>query len=727
MTAERPTFSPFWHRVRALTPRLRPHTQITRQHYRGRRWHVVHDPATNQYYRLSPVAHEFVGLFDGKRSVEEIWQIVLGKHGDLAPTQGEVIQLISQLHNANLLHADVSPETEQLLARGKERQAKKVKQQLIGLMYFRVKLFNPDRYLSLIEPILRPILNRWGFLAWLAFLIFAASQVLPEWDLLQEGFGSAISPANWGWMTVVFIVVKLIHETGHGVICKRFGGQVPELGVMMLVLVPAPYVDASACWAFNDKWKRIAVGAGGMIFELFVASIAALVWANSTPGQLLHQLAYNAMLTASVSTVLFNANPLMRFDGYYILSDLLEIPNLMQRSTNLLKHYAKTIIYRIKDSTPPTSIVSEQWIMGIYGVLAMIYRVFLFFSITLYVMGQMFAIGLFLAIWTAAAWFILPLGSFIHWLATHQSLAEFRTRAIATSLALVAAGFLLFGAVPWPDHRRGIGVIESPAQTGLFFGVDGFVRTVHARPGERVLKGAPVVTCESPELEAQLAVVRAMRDDAEAAERQARMKNPAAAQVAEERVRAFTDQERLLRERVEKLIVRAPHDGVLVGIDPAKFLGGYVKAGSPAGELVDDHGLRIAATLSQSEASWLFELPRDKYDVELRLVSRVDQIVTGGAVRVVEAAQKKLPHASLGFAGGGEYEVAAEDKSGTESKRALFELTVQPTISEDALASSMWNGLPGERVHLRFTLPDKPLLWQWLDHLQKTLQGRAQL
>lgn len=157
--AERPTFSPFWHRVRSMKPRLRPHVQITRQFYRGRRWHVVRDPSSNQFYRLNPIAHEFVGLFDGTRTVEEIWKIVLERHGDAAPTQGESIQLISQLYNSNLLSADVSPETEQLLRRGRERTKQKAAQQAIGIMYFKIRVFNPDRYLAWLEPILRPVLN----------------------------------------------------------------------------------------------------------------------------------------------------------------------------------------------------------------------------------------------------------------------------------------------------------------------------------------------------------------------------------------------------------------------------------------------------------------------------------------------------------------------------------------------------------------------------------------
>jgi len=703
-----------------MKPRLRPHVQITRQHYRGQRWHVVHDPATNQFYRLSPIAHEYVAMLDGKRSVEEVWDNALSRHGDAAPTQNEIIQLLSQLYNSNLLSADASPETQQLLGRGRERTKKKVKQQAIGLMYFKVRLFNPDRVLSWIEPLLRPVLNRWGLLVWAAVVLSAASSILPKFDALRSGFGTAIAPANWAWMIIVFVVIKLIHETGHGVICKRFGGQVPEFGAMMLVMLPAPYVDASACWAFPSKWQRIAVGAGGMIFELFVASIAAFTWLSAPDGSLLKQICYNAMLTASVSTVVFNANPLMRFDGYYILSDLLEVPNLMQRSTNMLKYLAQRFIYGVKEAVLPSTDRTEQGILVVYGVLAMAYRVFLFFSITLYVLGQMFAVGLILAVWTAAMWFILPVCSFIHWLGTSSMLAEFRPRAIVLSLVLLAAALVGVGLIPAADHRGGSGVVESVSHTGVFFGTNGFVRTAHVRPGDRIKAGEPIVTMESDELVSQIAITRAMLTEAQSAERDATAKlKQAEAIVARDRVETLLRQIVILENRATKLIVRAPHDGVIVGSDPTPLIGSFAKEGQQLCELVDLEHVRVVATMTQTESSWLVALPREKYEVEMRLVSDVGTVIRGGDVRVVDAGQKELPHAALGFAGGGNVETEQRDQKGVQAKAMQFKVFI------DAKSGTLPHAAPGERVKLRFTLPSKPLLVQWIDRFEKLVQGRV--
>lgn len=727
MTQERPTFSPLWHRVRALRPRLRPHVQITRQFYRGRRWHVAHDPTSNNFYRLSPVAHEFVGLLDGSRTVEDVWQSSLGHHGDAAPTQHEVIELLGQMYQSNLLTLDLTPETEQLLARGRQRAQRRAVQQAIGLMYFKLRVLNPDRFLSWLEPILRPALNRWGFLAWCALLLWAAASVLPHWDELEAAFRQAIAPANWGWAMLVFVALKAIHEIGHGVLVKRFGGHVPEFGFMILVLLPSPYVDASNAWAFPSKWRRIAVGGGGMMFELFVAAIAAHVWLATGPG-LLNQLAFNAMLSASVSTVLFNANPLMRFDGYYMLSDLLEVPNLMQRSNKMLQYLAQRHLYRAENPRLPSTLPGERTILVLFGVLSTAYRVFLFFAITLYIMGQLFALGLVLAVWSAAAWFILPLGKFAHWLATSPQLADKRARAVTLTLALAAAAVVAFGLIPLPDRRRAEGVVESLARSGVFVGADGFVGRVHAQVGQRVAAGDPILTMRSPELEARHDETIAQLDELRAALRRAVAADPAAAQVVREQVASTESLVAAVRERLDALVVRAPVAGVVVpgldGVDPGVLEGAFLKRGQMVCEIVDPARTRVTAIVGTPQAAPLVELPAESVRVEARAVSDPWTRLRAASVDILPAGQRDLPHPALGHAGGGQVETAPDDRTGTQTKNPLFRVRV--TGLHDA-EGQPWTGLPGERVELRFGLPSKPLLAQWVDRIRRAVQGRVDL
>lgn len=714
MTAERPTFSPLWHRVRAMRPRLRPHTQIVRQFYRGRRWHVVQDPASNQFFRLDPISYELVAMLDGARTIEEIWRALLTRHADAAPTQPDVVQLLAQLYGSNLLAAEGSPEAEQLLRRGRERLKKKAVQKALGVMYFKIRLFNPDAILEWVEPILRPILNRWGLLAWAALVAAALWQIAPHLSRLWRGVPDALQAANWGWLLLGYVVLKAFHELGHGVLCRRFGGQVPEFGAMLLVLMPSPYVDASACWAFPEKWRRIAVGAGGIVFELAIAAAAVFVWLRADEGTLVSQLAFNAILTAGVSTVLFNANPLMRFDGYYVLSDLLEVPNLMQRSSRMLQHLFQRHVYRIKDARPPTTQPGERAILLVFGVLALAYRVALFVTVTLLVMGKFFALGLVLAVWTAAAWFLVPAGAFVHWLASSPQLAEHRFRAVAVSLLLVAAVGGLVGLTPMPDRRRAEGVIESERVAGLFVGAPGVVVEAHARPGDRLVGGDPILTLRSPELETQLALAQAQLAEERVREREWAVENPAAAQVGAGRVDAAQRQVEQLRARLDRLVVRAPFDGVLVGDDPARLVGSFAAEGRPIADFVDERALRVAVGMTQPQAGWLFQVPRERFGVHMRRVADPHRTLAGGRVFAVDAGQRRLPHAALSLQGGGSALTDPSDRSGLRVRTPVFTVYVEPEAGG-------LPGMPGERVAVRFTLPPRPLLAQWTDRLLKAI------
>ena len=284
---------------------------------------------------------------------------------DDAPTQPEVIQILSQLYAANLLETDVTPDATVLLRRHKDQVKRKMQGRLMNVLFPRIPIWDPDSFLKRWLPLAKIAFRFWfgAAIVWLAVVIYAGGTLLAPRLLGQRArivskpaAKDAINPSNWLYLWAVFVGIKAIHELGHAFSCRRFGGECHELGIMLLVLVPTPYVDASSAWAFPSRWKRVFVGhAAGMIVELFVAAaLCSIVWrnTNSTSYPLVHQLAYNAMLIASVSTILFNANPLLRYDGYYILSDWLEIPNLRMKSTEYGMGLIKRHIFRLKSPTP---------------------------------------------------------------------------------------------------------------------------------------------------------------------------------------------------------------------------------------------------------------------------------------------------------------------------------------------------------------------------------------
>ena len=272
---------------------------------------------------------------DGERSVDELWSAVVTQLGDDAPTQDEIIHLLSQLHAADLLQSNVSPDAGELFERHASHSSAKLRQGFGSLLSIKLPVLDPDRFLERTARVVRPLLGCAGALLWLAVVLPALILAGIHWPELTGDLIDRIpTTKNLLIIALVFPVLKTLHELGHGYATKVSGGSVHEIGIMLLVFAPVPYVDASASAAFRSKWRRILVGAAGMLVELFVASLALYIWLLVEPGPV-RSICYNAMLIAGVSTFIFNGIP-PPIDGYYILCDLIEIPNLGEASEPIL-------------------------------------------------------------------------------------------------------------------------------------------------------------------------------------------------------------------------------------------------------------------------------------------------------------------------------------------------------------------------------------------------------
>ena len=210
---------------------------------------------------------------------------------------------------------------------------------------------------------------------------------------------------------------------GHAAACKAMGGRSTEIGILMIAAVlPLPYCDATTAWRFPETWRRVLVSLAGMMVELFIASAAAMVWVSTDAGTL-HAVAYRTMLLAGVTTIFFNINPLLRYDGYYILSDLLGIPNLAAKSRELWIYLVERFAYGLHGLRPPVVRgAGEVWLLAIYGVLSVPYRVFITISILLMIMTRYAELGVALAIIFGIAWLIWPLLKGVGYLASSPKL-----------------------------------------------------------------------------------------------------------------------------------------------------------------------------------------------------------------------------------------------------------------------------------------------------------------
>src|SRR6187399_1094181 len=361
-------FSPSWYRVAALKPRLRGHVEIHRHSYRDAIWFVLQDHSSGRSHRLTPAAYAFIGLMDGTRTVQNIWDLCNERSGRDAPTQDDVVRLLGQLHAADALICDVPPDTRELFRRFQRQQRQTWRQRTWTPLAIRVPLFDPDRFLERTAFLVRPLFGWLGAVIWLS--IVSAGLVLAglNWSALSENVvDRALAPQNLLLLWFVYPLVKAVHELGHAYATKIYGGEVHEIGVMFLVFVPVPYVDASAASSFPNKHERMVVGAIGIGVEMLLASVAVFVFAHATNG-MVHAVAYNVILIGGVSTLLFNGNPLLRFDGYYVLSDILEIPNLGQRATKYLGYLVQHYLFGIESAETPATAQGEEFWLFSYGV-----------------------------------------------------------------------------------------------------------------------------------------------------------------------------------------------------------------------------------------------------------------------------------------------------------------------------------------------------------------------
>ncbi|HVX85843.1 MAG TPA: hypothetical protein VH253_13765 [Phycisphaerae bacterium] len=747
MPIERPTFHESWYRVAELHPRLRSTVQISRQHFRSQPWHVVQDHTNNAFFRLAEPAYRFIGLLDGKRSVADAWKLVNDQLGDDAPTQGEVIQLLGQLYTANLLQAEVPADTHTLFLRYKKRRSREVSSYLMNIMFARVPLVDPDAFLEKWLPLLGWIFSPVGFVVW-AILIgsgcYAISQV-PKWpsQILNSASG-ILNADNLILLYIAFACIKACHEMGHAISCKKFGrqsgtgGEVHTIGIMFLIFTPVPYVDASSSWALTNKWHRAIVGAAGMWVELAIASVAAMVWANTKDPSSLHAFAYNVMFVAGFSTILFNANPLLRYDGYYMLSDLLEIPNLGQRSKEYIFYLVKKYVWNVRFARNPAYSASEQVWLFFYAIASFLMRAVVSFGIMFYLARVLNGVLIFLAVAMGVAaiitWVLMPIGKFLHYLATNSELARVRTRAIGTTAAAVGAVVAGIGAIPLPDRSRADGVVEPLEMREVFAGADGFVQSTPALDlapagdGLKVPYAAAKTTLiseYSPEMAAERAGLVANWEYYKVRRAMEAATDPGKAKGEEDQMNGYAQQIQELDQRMAALRVDAPISGELVLPDLESKEHGYLNRGESLGYMASlDHLIIRAAASNELAGPIAKEVNRE---VEIRVKGRPDIVLSGRIKEIPTAGSTQLPSAALGYTLGGDINTSPEDRQGTKTVENFFEVRIDdlqvvkapPEVKSAYTAAHRLPLYPGQRVVVRFSFEKKPLASQvWTSLLQ---------
>ena len=685
-------FSPSWYRVAALKPRIRSHARILRQSFRDKVWFVLQDHAAERSHRFSPAAHHFIGLMDGERTVQELWDAASAQLGDGAPTQEEAIRLLGQLHAADALLCDVPPDSMEVFRRYQRNERMLWRRRLWTPLALRFPLLDPDRFLERTLPWVQPLFSWVGLVLWLVVVGVGAVLAASHWTDLTENIADRVlDPTNLVLLWFVYPAVKSLHELGHAYAIKKWGGEVHEIGIMLLVLSPVPYVDASAAWGFRDKRKRMVVGAAGIAVELFLGALALFIWLAVEPGTV-RSIAYNVMLISGVSTLLFNGNPLLRFDGYYVLADAIEIPNLGSRSNQYLGYLFQRYVFGVADAESPAHSNGERFWMVLYGIASFVYRIFISFIIILFIAGKFFVIGVLLAIWAVATQLVMPAGKSLAFLASSPNLRRQRGRALSTSVLLALVVAILLFVVPVPSWTRTEGVIWVPEEAQVRAGAEGFVVGLLAPVDGEVRRGQPLIQAEEPFLATRVAVFNALLEELVAKyDALITADRVQAAMVREEMIAARAALQRAL-EREAALVFRSPANGRFIVPNAADLPGRFINKGQLVGYVVEPRELTVRVALVQDDIALV---RRDTRSVEVMLAGWGSSPVPARIRRELPGATLQLPTAALGSAGGGPIAVDPRDKQGVTTLRQVFQL-------ELTLPGEVHSEYLGSRVFVRF-------------------------
>lgn len=639
-------------------------------------WVLLQNSLNGEHIRLNVTAANWLDDIDGCRTVSEILSD-RDADGETAQQFFEALQLLA---SAGMVDLGSSGEHARLFAQHEVAQSQE-KQRKRNPLAIRLALLDPDGWLNGHQYLWSWVFTR-RFVA-LAFVVIAMALyagVVNYADLRHSWIELADSPAHWWWYGLLFPILKLIHEMAHAVCIKRWGGAVHEAGITFLVFMPVPYVDASDSWLFEKRSQRLITAAAGIIAELLIVSIAMVIWSVVEPG-LLRNIAFAAVVLGTLSTLLFNANPLLRFDGYFILQDLLDIPNLGSRANAYYRYLVRRYAFGVQTATTPATAMGERrWLLG-YAALALIYRIFITITIALFLAKHFFFLGIALASFALYQLFAKPVIHCFKYLKSGAEISHKRATVVMRCAAAISVVAIAVFLLPMPSSTRAQGVVWVPTQAQVFAGATGLLHTQHVSAGEQVEAGDLLFSLSSPSLVAQyhtaLSKRQALSVEHQAARTQDRDKTR---QLAIDLASLDAEIERLEQRRAA-LNIRAQRTGVLALSSNQPIIGKLVKQGDLLAFLVDDTDLVVRAVIDQGAKG---QVDRGVVRSTVRLADNFSKPLNSNIIQRVPAANNQLPSPLL--AANGNSGIAVASQEGQELKTTERVFHVELSLPVDSLA-----------------------------------------
>jgi putative peptide zinc metalloprotease protein len=709
--------------------RLRSDLNIEPQKYEGRTYYVVKDPVSMRYYRFKEQEHFLLQFMDGQRTLDEAQKEYEKRFRPERLRLEDLEHFGQQLLTAGLAMNESPRAGKQLFDRRKKRKRSEWMQALTNILYIKIPIFDPDRTLRVMLRYVWWIFTTWFLILSLGVMLGAVLLVATHFETFRSKLPSYHE--FFRFQTVIYLwvalgLVKVIHEFGHGLSCRVFGGEVHEMGALFLVFSPCLYCNVSDAWTLPSKWKRIVISAAGIYVELIIAAIATFVWWYTPSQPFVNNLALSLMVVCSVSTVVFNANPLMRYDGYYVLADWLEIPNLRQRSNTYLKNLVMEHCLGIEVQPEPYMATWRKVLFVTYAVVSYVYRWVITYAILIFmatflkpykleVLSQMLALA---ALGSMVGWPLYRLGKNLH---RRGRLPDMKKGRVILCGAFVAALLLAFFLVPLPVSRvRETALVQLPdsASQPVLLKESGRLEELLVYEGQFVTEGRELARFSNHELQSKLLATETDRrihaaDCAALGQQFARTNDDSERKkIGLKRTGKEADLRRLegeveeLRKRRDSLVIRAPRDGYVMGLPRVEQIGSRFEYNQPTPfcTIGDPSQLRLVVPLRPADYRLLREdskaLPEGQdLDVTLRVHGRDSHTWKGKLDPLPQSDAKQVPLA-LTERGGGPLAVKpSSDPNALEPQNQYYLATVRIVEPDRAIVPG---SLAQVKVHCRW-------------------------
>ncbi|HEY2410647.1 MAG TPA: site-2 protease family protein [Pirellulaceae bacterium] len=679
---------------------------------------VIEDPLSGKFFLIGCKEWSFVSQLDGARTIAVAVGRSASHMGTEALSEQEAISVARWLVEQGLARpVDVLTSA----ATERKKYGPKKKPLPFNPLAWKLPLGSPDRLLVAGTPATNWLWSGWFFLVWLLLGTFAVAKIAAHASDLRSLPMEVLDQQNWLRLAIVYCVLKLFHELAHGLACRHFGVPVRQAGIMFLMFAPMPFVDVSRAWRLPSRWQRIVISAAGMYVELFLAFAAICLW---TPASLntLDRICVEFALLASIHTLAFNANPLMRFDGYYILADALGVPNLYNESQQRVSALARYWFAGVDVVTPPTPL-SHRVTTSLYGGLSFAWRCVSFFGMAAALLARWGWWGIPAVALLWALWFGVPFLKKRPKRNDGPASSAARTRQIVSWSTSLSAAALLLAWLISPAHLTAPAIVEYAPLTILRAKAAGFVTAVHVEDGQTVAAGQLLLELTNEELLSELKTMEVGAQQARLKSRLHYLQGELSKQQAElASADSFERRASEVRDQLNGLQLRAPFAAKVVSRGLSSLENTYVEQGGALVSLgtSDEKELLVSvAAKDQDEFRSQVDEPVNVY----RQFSGSPTAV-GSLAQVQPRLSQHLPHPALGADQGGQVVVQHATEPHDESSDSPY-ISLQPrSIAKVALDSQTASRLAaGERVTVGLRHSSQTwgrrILNQWNDYLQQ--------